>query len=260
MPLYTELLRQAGFNAVEVENAIGATAIQRGLDHMPIEICGPATAVAGALLDHHSKNLDGKERVALITATGGPCRASNYSFIIGNGLDEANVDMDLMLLSLVPGDNDMDLVPPSLNDGGSRRTTRMIPSLDMFFGLAKATILADTLQQCANSTRPYEVEPGSTDRLTVECIEGLKERLSRMQGRLGIIATRGWREYVAAIKYIVDSFDGLERRGGVTPKDKTLVIGEIFANYQADYNYHIVERLEDIGREVELPDMLNFFM
>jgi predicted nucleotide-binding protein (sugar kinase/HSP70/actin superfamily) len=126
----------------------------------------------------------------------------------------------------------------------------------MLTKLIRATILADTLMQCHNATRPYEATPGSADKLYDSRLADIKERIGQFSG-LGFIRHKSWRLYEEAIAETVDKFDSLPRIDGGA-KERVLLEGEILAKYHPGYNHGIVDQITELGYEVAVPPMLSF--
>jgi predicted nucleotide-binding protein (sugar kinase/HSP70/actin superfamily) len=226
---------------------IGTRAIRKGLDYVDDTMCGPAHYSAGSIIDYMENNPDvkGKEdlHAVLLTQTCGPCRSVDYIGLTRKGLTDAGFPNTAVVpLSFVPGQGE--------KGSGFKMTPPMLTKL------IRATILADTLMQCHNATKPYEVTPGSADELYNSRLADIKEKIGQFGG-LGFTRQKGWRLYEEAIGEIVDKFDSLPRIDS-GPKEKVLLEGEILAKYHPGYNHGIVDQITEQGYEAVVPPMLSF--
>lgn len=117
-----------------------------------------------------------------------------------------------------------------------------------FLTMAKAIVLGDILNALGYRIRPYEVEPGSTDR----AIYDAKQRIARaFETRKGLLrALWQTRRELAAIK--VD-------RTQIKPK--VAIIGEFWAmTTEGDGNYRMHSFLEKEGAEADIQLVLNWVL
>ena len=210
-------------------------ALDLGLRYVNNDACFPAIVVIGQLLQALKSGKYDSDKVAIaITQTGGACRATNYVAFLRKALHDCN-------LSHVP------IVPFSTNISdeapGFRLSGKMIQRLLM------ACHYGDALLRMLHRCRPYEQEPGSTDRLVERWVAKAKEN----------IISSSIIEFERNIFTMVREFDRIplkteERRPRVG------IVGEILLKYHPDANNHAVQTVEREGGEVVSTDLADFIL
>ena len=120
-----------------------------GLKYVHNDTCYPALLVIGQMIDAIQNGGYDPHKVALlITQTGGGCRASNYIHMLRKALEKAGLDY-IPVISLSFG---LEKNP------GFHWTVGLIRRL--IYGM----MYGDLIMNVANQVRPYEVNPGDTDR------------------------------------------------------------------------------------------------
>lgn len=147
-------------------------------------------------------------------------------------------------------------------------------NLDFFMGILNALNVGDLVSGLAYQIRPYEVNPGETDRVLEECVDYLHE-IMKTKKRFEIDASRLWRllkhfpglagnanyigkfldqlfgkDYIEALHHIQDRFNTIEvDRLRVKPIVK--ITGEFWAQTtEGPGNFNMFRFLEREGAEV----------
>ncbi len=121
-------------------------------------------------------------------------------------------------------------------------------------GVLCAVVASDVVQDLEYQTRPYEVVPGETDRVTRESIEYLFEVFRKAPVREGTLGTPLWylgtRYFQKALREVRDRFSKIEiDRLRVKPVVK--ITGEFYLQtVEGEANYNIHRWLEEEGAEV----------
>ena len=225
--------RKHGYK-LEVLNNDDRTAIDTGLRYVNNDACFPSITVVGQIMEAVLSGRYNTDRLAIIMSqTGGCCRASNYVGFIRRALEKAG-------LSHIP--------VISLNAVGLEPNSGFNLSPKMLVDLLKAVIIGDLLMRCLYRVRPYELTPGSANRLHQKWTKNAIDLLTGNSGEVG---------YRTLCTQIIKDFDNL-------PIDETLkkprvgVVGEILVKYMPLANNHIVELLEREGAEAVVPDLIDF--
>jgi predicted CoA-substrate-specific enzyme activase len=219
--------------------------VELGLKYVNNDACYPAIMVVGQLVDAIVQGKYDPDKVALaITQTGGMCRATNYFGLIRKALiDSGYPQIPVIALST-----------QGIEDNPGFKAT---PSL--LHRAIKALIIGDLLMKCLYRVRPYEVEPGSANKLyelwdTIvrETIEhhGFSDTAAREMGRRYL-------PYQTLLKQIVTSFDALPLNRKPR-KPRVGVVGEILVKYHPDANNHLVDVIESQDCEAVVPGMVEF--
>ena len=234
-PIHFDLLEPVfhkyGYNLIVLNND-DRSAIDVGLKYVNNDACFPAITTIGQIMHAVTSGLYDTDRLAIImTQTGGCCRASNYVSFIRRALDKAK-------LSHIP--------VISLNLNGMEKNEGFRLSAKMLLDAAKAIVFGDLFMRCLYRVRPYELNPGSANRLHAQlrskCIDSL----------LG----KG-ESYASLCREIVRSFDVLPLHEDIR-KPRVGIVGEILVKYMPLANNHLVDLLENEGAEAVVPDLMDF--
>ncbi len=239
-PYHFELLvpifRSNGYN-VELLPSVDAGAVDAGLRYVNNDICYPSILVTGQIMEAvMSGRYDTDKLAVLITQTGGGCRATNYIALIRKALAAAGLShIPVIALSF----KDLGEVNP-----GFKITPKML--YQAIFALQ----YGDLLMMCLYRTRPYEVEPGSAERLFEHWMAECKRQLASGVGHA---------QFKRTAERIVDDFDTLPLAGEGT-KPRVGVVGEILVKFHPTANNQIVDQIEAEGCEVVVPGLIEFFL
>ena len=239
-PYHFELLapifHRFGYN-VDLLPSVDHGAVDVGLKFVNNDICYPSILVTGQLMEAVlSGKYDTDKLALLITQTGGGCRATNYIALIRKALKSVGLEhIPVIALSF----KDLGEVNP-----GFKVTPQML------YQAIYALQYGDLLMQCLYRTRPYEVEPGSANRLfdywMAECKRQLTDGVK--QG-----------EFKRTVSRIVEDFDTLPLQGEGT-KPRVGVVGEILVKFHPTANNQIVDVIEREGCEAVVPGLIEFFL
>lgn len=181
------------------------------------------------------KNNDPKKTAFLMAQTYGPCRFGQY-----------NKMQKIIIREL--GYNDVPIIAP-----GAPESSQFYKEYDME-GLRGAILVlkamfgiftVDFLNKMLRKTRPYEVEKGQTDRIYKKYIDRVcysieNDPINKTLGKM-----------VEILKDARKDFEKIP----VKKVDKPLVgiVGEIFVRNHSFSNNEIIEKVESLGGEVEIP-------
>ena len=234
-PLHFDILKEAfnssGYNLV-ILPALEKESIATGLRYVNNDACYPALVVVGQILNALNSGEYDLDKVSVVmTQTGGGCRASNYVGFIRKALARANMEhIPVVALSTSgPEDNPGISVGPILINKA-----------------VQAIIYGDLLSQMLYRTRPYEIDPGSADRLYEKWNSICKRAVTKGTG------------FKKNIRGMVKDFENLPLYHITKPK--VAVVGEILVKYHPTANNDIITLLEKEDAEVVVPDFLDFFL
>jgi predicted nucleotide-binding protein (sugar kinase/HSP70/actin superfamily) len=201
--------------------------------------CNPTYYTVGGLVQHliDLRDKEGmsaedivKNYVFVTAGACGPCRFGMYATEYRKALRDAGFDGFRVMLFQ--------------QQGGLTQATGEDVGLEMnpafFIALIKATICGDVLNALGYRIRPYEVEPGATNRALEEAKRICYEALAG-QGNL-LVALAKARRVLAEVRV-----DKLRVRA------KTSIIGEFWAmTTEGDGNYQLQKFLESEGAENDI--------
>ena len=201
--------------------------------------CNPTYFTVGNLVKHlvHLRDrehmpVDEIIRTHIFFTAGacGPCRFGTYVTEYRKALRDAGFEGFRVLLFQ--------------QQGGLRQATGDDAGLEFspkfFITLLKALIAGDALNLVGYRIRPYEVEPGSTDRALDASKRILQDALKRRRSLL--VAMWKARRVLARV-----------RVNRLQPKPKVAIIGEFWAmTTEGDGNYRLQRFLESEGAEVDI--------
>jgi predicted nucleotide-binding protein (sugar kinase/HSP70/actin superfamily) len=167
-----------------------------------------------------------------MTQTGGCCRASNYVGFIRRALDKAG-------LSHIP--------VISVNANGMEKNPGFKMSPALLMDAAHAVVYGDLFMRCLYHVRPYELVPGSANKLHEQLRDKCIAALTEGKGP----------SYSDMCHEIVSAFDSFPIDETVR-KPRVGVVGEILVKYMPLANNHLVELLESEGAEAVVPDLMDF--
>ena len=237
--------------------------------------CSPAYFMSGSLIQY-LKNLesDGLSRqeindqyVFFTAGSCGPCRFGMYAAEYRLALQSAGFDG----FRVIRFQQDQGIKQESQEPG-------LKYTLDFGLGMLKALYLGDLLNDLTHNIRPYEVNPGETDRIMALCVEDVCEHLRTFKAGNVLERMPGWvsarlarrnllRNTVSAVSKLRAHLYGKEceallkrcrERIEEIDMDRTRVkpivriIGEFWAQLtEGDGNYRMFEFLEKEGAQVQ---------
>lgn len=231
--LVQEAMRSEGY-ILEVLKTVNKSDIEEGLKYVNNDSCYPSIIVIGQILSAlKSGKYDTKRTAVIMPQTGGPCRASNYIGLLKKALKS----------------NGFSYVPViSLNVSGIEKH----PGFKLTPSLIKKSLMAmvygDLLMKCLFQTRPYEVIPGSTNKIYNKWMKICKSYV--VYGNRKIFRND--------LVEIVRDFDSIEIRNEKKPR--VGLVGEILVKYHPTANNNMVDFVEASGAEMVVPGLIEFFL
>ena len=220
---------------VEMLNTTGKSIVDAGQKYVHNDACYPAILVIGQLIDAVQSGKYDPHKVALvITQTGGGCRASNYIHMLRKALEKAG-------LSYIP--------VISVNLSGLEHNPGFKLTLGFIRKAVYAVFYGDLLMNVANQVRPYEVNPGDTQRVIDQCMDDL---LSQMNEGKGL----NHRSMCTNFETIIDRFKAIPVTGA--QKVRVGVVGEIYVKYSPLGNNNLEQFLLSEGAEPVVPGLADF--
>jgi predicted nucleotide-binding protein (sugar kinase/HSP70/actin superfamily) len=231
-------LRGVGYKVQHLSVPDGE-ALQYGKEYGNRAQCNPTYFTVGNLVKHLCKLRDEQgltaeevvRRYVFLTAGAcGPCRFGMYVTEYRKALRDAGFDGFRVMLFQ--------------QQGGLSQATGEEAGIDMspafFIAILKALVAGDVLNAVGYRIRPYEIEPGATDRALEQAKRICYRALYKKQSIL--VALFRSRRLFDAIRV-----DKLRARA------KTAIIGEFWAmTTEGDGNYHLQRFLESEGAECDI--------
>lgn len=209
---------------------IGSTEqIRIGKQYVHNDICFPCQMVIGELISELKRGNYRQDEVAVgMVKFQCDCRMSHYAGLLRKGLDAS-------------GFTEVPIVTTDAND-----TKKMHPGVFMLgvgavLEAVWSFMMLDIIMELCRKIRPYECNPGETDRVSQNCVNRIAEGIKK-----GIGAAR--REFEGCI-------EDMNR----IPYDRTnlkplvLVTGELLVTYHPGSNFNIERYLEQNGMETAFP-------
>src|SRR5499427_5624871 len=161
-------LHNLGYKAEPLPN-IAREDLDAGKELIDVGACCPTIFTTGSLVNFlkkevaaHGKEDVNKKYVYLTAGACGPCRFGQYHESYAMALDGLGLkDFRLFLLA-------QDELDQGSGDGGGLEI-----NLPLSLGIIWSILCADQLVDLEYMTRPYEVQPGQTDRVLQESVEYL---------------------------------------------------------------------------------------
>ena len=253
-----------GYNAEPLPN-VAREDLDAGKELIDVGACCPTTFTTGSLIRHLKNKAAelGAEAVnnkyVFVTAGAcGPCRFGQYRESYAMALDAIGMrDLRLFILEQTEFDQG------SFGGGG------LDVNLPFSLGTIWAILCGDLLTDLEYRTRPYEVVPGTTDRVLKESVEELYLAFKNRPKKDGKLTAVAWHlltgYFTGALRDVKKRWDAIEvDRLLVKPRVK--ITGEFWLQtHEGEGNYNIKRWLEREGAEVIPPpiavwlDYLFFF-
>jgi predicted nucleotide-binding protein (sugar kinase/HSP70/actin superfamily) len=212
--------------------------------------CCPTSFTTGNLANFlreeakKSSPQDVAQKYVYVTAGScGSCRFGQYHQSYELAL--RNVGLDAFRMFLLDQGNP---------DQGAQEGGGLELNIPFTFGAIWAIVLSDVIQDMEYRTRPYELNPGETERVSRECVEIVYEALRRRPWRGEKWGSALWHvgtnHFVKAMREVRRRFDAIEvDRLRVKPVVK--ITGEFYLQtVEGEPNYNIHRWLESEGAEV----------
>lgn len=234
--MLVRIMQNEGYKVDMLENT-GKSVVDAGQKYVHNDACFPAILVIGQLIDAVKSGRYDSHKVALvITQTGGGCRASNYIHMLRKALEKA----DLKHVPVI-----------SLNLSGLEKNPGFKLSLNFLRKTVFAVMYGDLIMNAANQVRPYEVEPGSTDRAVTSCMDFLLDDMGRGEGLT-------YKSMVKNFDRIIAILAAVPVAG--PPKVRVGVVGEIYVKYAPLGNNNLNNFLLSEGAEPVVPGLTDFII
>ncbi len=222
---------------VQMLNTEHRAIVDTGLKYVHNDTCYPALLVIGQMIDAiESGSFDPHKTALMITQTGGGCRASNYIHLLRKALKKAGLE---------------DIPVISLNMSGLEKNPGFSLSLRLIVRMARAMFYGDILCWLANQVRPYEIEPGSADRL----IQTWEARLLDSFQHLSGLSRKAYRRN---LKNIAADFAAIKTAGSGKPL--VGIVGEIYVKFSSLGNNNLEKFLLQEGAEPVVPGLADFII
>lgn len=236
-PIHFQFLESAmnasGYKLVMLPND-DKNAVEEGLKYVNNDACYPSIIVVGQIISAlKSGKYDLKKTSALISQTGGGCRATNYIGFIRKALKDA-------------GYTDMPVIAVSAQ--GLESNPGFKYSMSMLNKCAIALVYGDLLMRVLYRVRPYEKIKGSANELYNRWVKKCKE--STMSGNHKVFKNN--------VRNIVKDFDNLAIED--VKKPKIGLVGEILVKFLPAANNNIIDIVESEGGEAVMPDLIDFLL
>ena len=208
--------------------------VNTGLKYVNNDACYPSLIVIGQLMNALLSGKYDPHKIALvISQTGGGCRATNYISFIRRALEKAGY-------GYVP--------VVGLSAQGIEKNSGFSFTPGLLNKAVQAIVYGDVFMRTVYHTRPYEVKPGSVNKLHRQWAAKCKRD----------IAKGNFYTFQKNIRGIIRDFDRIPLKD--IKKPRVGIVGEILVKFLPDANNHLVELLEREGAEAVVPDLLDFFM
>ena len=197
--------------------------------------CLPELVTLGDILKIAEQPGFRPEKTALMMPTSnGPCRFGQYRHLIAKVLEEL-------------GHGDVFLFSPTSADGyGSiGRGARQLVRTAWW-----AVVASDALRKLLLKTRPYEVQPGSTDRAFQRALDTVCTALATP----GLTMTAHRQRVIHALEEARDILRAVPVNRD-KPRPLIGIVGEIFCRLNDLSNNQIIRRVEEFGGEVWVSDV-----
>lgn len=238
LPIHFTLIKNSlildGYN-VELLTTTHRGIVDEGLKNVHNDTCYPALLVIGQFIDAlKSGKYDVNKTALLITQTGGGCRASNYIHLLRKALKRSGypqvpvISLNISMLESDPGFR--------LNINMARR---------MIFSI----LYGDIIMLLSNQCRPYETEPGATDKLADSWVERLTEEYKKPKN--------------LRYNHVKENMDRIASDFAALPVKRTDkihvgIVGEIYIKYAALGNNNLEKFLAGEDVETVVPGLLDF--
>ncbi|MBT9589145.1 hypothetical protein IV102_37805 [bacterium] len=242
------VLHNLNYNARTLPN-ITRQDLDMGKELIDVGACSPTIFTTGSLASFLKSEAEvhGKEAVAdkYVFATFGacgPCRFGQYHESYSMALDGLGLRSLRMLL----------LAQEFKQSKGKGDGLEV--NVPFALGVVWALLIADTLTDLEYLTRPYEVNPGETDRVLQECLEIMYQAFKNRPlrgGKLGVAALHFFGNYFTdTLRLIRQKFAAIEV-DRLRVKARVKLTGEFWLQiHEGEGNYNIKRWLEQEGGEV----------
>lgn len=256
------VLQNLGYKAQPLPNVARAD-LDTGKELIDSGACCPTTFVTGNLMNFLKSEAEkiGKQAVVdnyvyVTIGACGSCRLGQYHQSYAMALDILGLKEFRFFLM------DQNV---SQSDSGteSEDENGLDINMSMTMGMFWATLCGDLLTDLEFMTRPYEVEPGQTDKVLKECVEHLYEVFRNRPARGKKWGALAWhyvtRYFTNALREVRKKWDAIEV-DRLRVRAKIKITGEFWLQtHEGDGNYNIKTWLEQEGGETVVPPIAIWF-
>jgi predicted nucleotide-binding protein (sugar kinase/HSP70/actin superfamily) len=232
MPYGGSRMLAAAFCSIGLETRVtpeeDARTLELGGKYTSGDECYPQRIVLGDYMKLvEDEKLDPRKTAFLLPTANGPCRFGQYVGLLRRVLDEQGYQ-DVRILSFTSADG---------YAGIGEQAGELIRTA------WRAVIVQDILMKLLLMTRPYELEPGQTDRVYLECLDLMSEIVARR----GVSHKDRMAELKSGLRRCRDKFLAIP----VKKEDRPLigVVGEIFCRLNTFANNELIRHIEAQGGE-----------
>jgi predicted nucleotide-binding protein (sugar kinase/HSP70/actin superfamily) len=190
--------------------------------------CYPQRIVLGDYMKLlEDERLDPKKTAFILPTANGPCRFGQYVSLLRRILDDQGHE-DVAILSITSADGYAGIGEQAR---GFIRTAW------------RAVVVQDILLKLLLMTRPYEVEPGETDRVYLENLD----LMAAIVARQGVTNQERMADLKAGLRRVKEAFLAIPQK----KEDRPLigVVGEIFCRLNTFANNELIRHIEAQGGE-----------
>ena len=232
--LISRILNNYGYKTELLTN-MGEDIKEYGLKYVHNDTCYPAQLVIGQMLSAiESGKYDTHKLSLLISQTGGGCRASNYISLLRKALKKAGYGyIPVISFNLV-----------GLEKGSAFKLT-----FPMLHRMLYCVMYGDLMMCLQNQCRPYELNPGDTDRVTRKWTDKLAEEMS---------------SNALSYRKVKKNYDRIIADYAAIPCDRSVqkprvgIVGEIFVKFSPLGNNDLENFLINDGAEPVMPGLADF--
>lgn len=222
------ILKKEGFIPKTVDIG-GLEQIHIGKKYSHNDICFPCQMVIGELIDELQKGGYKQEEVAVgMVKFQCDCRMSHYAALLRKALDGAGFEK-------VP------VISTDFNDSKKSQPGVMLLGPTAAIDAIWVFLMMDILTDFARKIRPYESNPGETDRILHDCVCQIGDAIQDGIPKARKVFTK-----------CVDAMGNISYDRS-TLKPRVLVTGELLVTYHPGSNFAIEKYLEDSGMETIFP-------
>lgn len=233
--LLTPIFKTHGYTVKVLTNQTDKVR-EEGLAHVHNDTCYPALLCIGQMIDALKSGEYDLDHTALaITQTGGGCRASNYLSLLRKALEMEGWE---------------DRVPClSINFSGLEKDSGVELTVPLVLKLAYCALYGDALMWLKNQVKPYELNPGDTDKAIDEIVDELVVLFEHGGYRK---SKRIYRNMIQKLKAVAQDRSQKKIRVGI--------VGEIYMKYSPLGNRNLEDYLISEGFEPVLSGAMDFVL
>jgi predicted nucleotide-binding protein (sugar kinase/HSP70/actin superfamily) len=232
MPYGGSRMLAAAFCSIGLETKVtpeeDARTLELGGKYTMGDECYPQRIVLGDYMKLiEDEKLDPRKTAFLLPTANGPCRFGQYVGLLRRVLDDHGYE-DVAILSFTSADG---------YAGVGEQAGELIRTA------WRAVIVQDILLKLLLMTRPYEIDPGSTDGVYLQCLD----LMGAIVARRGVSHKERMRDLKAGLARCKDKFLAIP----IEKEDRPLigVVGEIFCRLNTFANNELLRHIEAQGGE-----------